>query len=236
MSQSERSAQAVREPIRGCLIEMDYVALGGVPRIYDACAAQLATQGVTLNAGLFSRYLLGHSLEAGLNRLLAAQGKPAGLGGDMGREVQGAFLTSLAAAAESLDRRVVALAGELAGRNIRVGLLTRLSEETARSVYAPVLALSGPTLLLPEGHGVVGGFGWDVWRRAIRKMQMEERLCAALTASGYSSKTALAAGLTVITVPAELAAHQDYSGVDFVAEGWSGEVTRAILTALRLAD
>ncbi len=221
------------EPFKGCIIEADTLLLGGIGHAHEICGRHMRKAGLPFDDGLFGRYLLGVHLESGVNRLLQANGRSGG--SETAHAVRDDYLLALAGSKLAADAPAVKLVQALAARNVKLGLLTRLDGEKAAAVLAPVLECGPVTLLSEQQPALVGGFPWDVWRRAIQRLQMEDRLCVALVASAASCKAALAAGLPTVVVTSEHTAHQDFSGASHVADEWSPHVTEAIMDTLRIA-
>jgi hypothetical protein len=234
MLKSEHRFPPSRTPVRGCVIEADTLALGGIGKAYAICERHLAAMEVKLDAGLFGRYLLGAHLESGLSRLLTAVGRT--YSAELGQAIRGEYLAALAGAALPPESPLVRLAEAFAaGGRVGTGLLTQLAPEQAATPLAPLLAQPNVTLL-PEPHcALVGGFSRDTWRRCRERLQMQERLCVALVASGASCRSALAAGFKVVAVADKLTAHQDFTGAIHVAGEMTEDIVPAVLDALQLA-
>ena len=220
-----------KSPQKGCVVDFDCLALDGVRGIHDVLRDRLQAVGIELTPVRFSRHLLGHSVERGLHALFASLGK--GPAGETAQAVHTAYAATLAAAAAKPRPEAMKLVRELAARNVQVGLMTQLPEESAKALLGDLLAV-GNVQLICETHGWIGGFAPDAWGRAVRRMQMTDRLCAGVTVSGFSTKGALAAGLGVVAVTHELTAHQDYSGADLVLDAWSGDILKTLLVVLRV--
>jgi beta-phosphoglucomutase-like phosphatase (HAD superfamily) len=233
MSKSGSRSQAGVEPFKGCIVDVDALLLGGIGHAYEVCERHMSKAGLPFDVGLFGRYLLGVHFESGVNRLLQAKGRGGGV--EAAHAVRDEYLAALASSTLASDAPAVKLIQALSAQNIKLGLLTRLDGEKADAVLAPVLGCAHVTLLAEQQPALVGGFPWDAWRRAIQRLQMEDRLCVALVASAASCKAALAAGLPAVVVTNALTAHQDFSGASHVADGWSQNLTQALLGVLRIA-
>jgi phosphoglycolate phosphatase-like HAD superfamily hydrolase len=219
---------------KGLAIEWDFVALGGLPRAFDAARARLARASLDLTPVLFSRYLLGRPLEEGLARLVAAVGAKS-KAVDAAPDIHAAFASSLEEAMPKPRAEVVRFVKDMAARGLKIGLMTQIPEETAKPFVA-ALDVGDAAVLLPEPATCVGGSGWDAWRRAPRKLQLADRMGVAIAVSADSARGALAAGLGVIALPDALTQHQDYTGADLVTERFTDEVSRVILELLRLEE
>lgn len=224
----EKSKQ---EPSKGCVIEMDTVVLGGIPRLYGIVRGELARQQVALDEGHFTRFLLGAYLETGLNRALQGTGRRATP--DMMQTIRSAYLSQLADAPLPAGHPVIDLVKGLSETPVRVGLLTRLGQEEAARLFAPLLALPHVSLLC-ETQAMVGAFPWDVWRRAALSLQMSDRLCVALVAASASCKAALAASLPVVVIPDAMTDYQDFTGAHHVLDKLDAGVLPAVRQVLRV--
>lgn len=232
MSQSDRVGHSKNTP-KACIIEIDYVGLDGIRRQYDALVERLAKEKVKLDPGLFGRFLLGAHLEHGLNRLFNNQQKSGMPTAEIATSVQASMAAALLSAAPRPAPEIVALMKELAGQGVKVGLLTQLPEADAQAAFAPLLE-GGAITVLPESHALVGGFGLDAWRRAVRKLQMVDRLGVAVVGSANSNRAALGAGLFSVAIASELTEHQDYGGADHIGESFDDKARAALLNVLRM--
>jgi hypothetical protein len=230
MSNSE--GQNKREPFRGCIIEMDTIALNGIQRLYAIIRNELGKQDITIDEGLFARHFLGAYLETGLNRALQAAGRRATP--ETTQAIRTAYLAQLAETPVADSHPIIALVKGLSEKQVRVALLTRLGNETATAIFAPLLAFDNVTLICESQAALVGGFPWDVWRRASQTLQMADRLCAAVVASSTSNKAALAASLPVVAVPNSMTDFQDFTGAYACVDKFDGSVLTAVLQALRV--
>lgn len=229
---SNSDGQVNRDPFRGCIIEMDTVALNGIQHLYTIIRDELDKQNVALDEGLFTRNLLGAYLETGLNRVLQRSGRRATP--EMTQAIRVAYLEQIAAKPVDEAHPVVALARGLSEKGVRVGLLTRLSPEVAEVVFAPLLTLENVMPICESQAAWVGGFPWDVWRRASQTMQMNDRLCVAIVTGGASCKAALAASLPVVAVPNAMTDYQDFTGAYHCFDALDGSSLAAVLQTLRL--
>ena len=230
---SNSDGQAKRDPFRGCIIEMDTVALKGIQHLYSIIRDELAKQNVKIDEGLFARNLLGAYLDTGLNRILQRTGRRTTP--EMTQAIRSAYLEQLAATPITESDPIVALVQGLSKKGIRVGLLTRLGADAAATAFAPLLALENVMLICESQAAWVGGFPWDVWRRAALTMQMTDRLCAAIVTGAASCKAALAASLPVVAIPNEMTDYQDFTGAHDCFDAIDETVLLAVLQTLRLA-
>ena len=91
-----RQDQRKQEPNKGCVIEMDTVVLGGIPRLFGIIRDELSRQDVAIDEGRFARFLLGTYLENGLNRAMQGSGRRATP--EMMQTIRSAYLAQLAEA------------------------------------------------------------------------------------------------------------------------------------------
>lgn len=223
--------QSKREPNKGCVIEMDTVVLNGIERLYDIIRAELARQGTAIDEGLFARHLLGSYLETGLNRALHGTGRRATP--ELMQAIRAAYLAQMAETPLPEGHAVAGLVKGLSEASVRVGLLTRLGQEEAARLFAPLLAFPHVALIC-ETQAMVGAFPWDVWRRAALTLQMSDRLCAALVTASASCKAALAASLPVIAIPNTMTDYQDFTGAYECLDKLDARVLPAVLRVLRV--
>ena len=229
---SNSDGQTDREPFQGCIIEMDFVVLNGIQRLYAIIKTELSKLGVAIDEGHFARYCLGIHLETGLNRLLASFSRRSTP--ELAQTIRAAYLDQLGAAPLDAGHPVVALVKGLSERHVRVALLTRLPGETAEERFAPLLAFKHVSTLGEAPAAYVGAFTWDVWRRAALTLNMTDRLCVAVVAGAASCKSAMAASMPVVAIPNELTDFQDFTGAIACFDSLEKPVLPAILQALRI--
>lgn len=215
---------------RGLLIEADPILLGSLPVFLDACRARLAKEQVKLDQGLFVRFLFGRPLTRGLNALLEKQGKSAEAAA-LAADCNAAYLAALQGAKCQPPEGLALFIKEMAGRGVRVGLITQLGEDAARQSFADLLEERVVTVSEPTSG--VCMHGWEGWRRACRKMQLRERLCVAIS-SPASSRGALAAAMRVVVVANPLQEHVDCSGADIMTDSFSPAIRTAAQALLKL--
>ncbi len=226
-----RQDQKKQEPNKGCVIEMDTVVLGGIPRLFGIIRDELSRQDVAIDEGRFARFLLGTYLENGLNRAMQGSGRRATP--EMMQTIRSAYLAQLADTPIPENHPVIGLVKGLSEIPVRVGLLTRLGQEEAARLFAPLLAFPQVTLLC-ESQAMVGAFPWDAWSRAAIALQMSDRLCTAIVAASASCKAALAASLPVVVIPDAMTDYQDFTGAYHVLDKLDADALPAVREALRL--
>lgn len=215
---------------RGVLVEADLVVLPGMELFLDAAKSRLSREGVKLNQELFLRYLFGRPLTRGMTALLDKCGK-SGDAAALAAECQAAYVAALQTAAGKVRDGVLAFAKDVAGRGVKVGLITQLPEEAAKQVFADVM---GPNVsIVSENPSCTCMHGWEGWRRASRKLQVGERLCVAIS-SPASARGALAASMRVAVVADPMQEHVDCGGTDLLVESFTPAVRTSALGLLKI--
>ena len=217
---------------RGLLIEADLTILSGTELFFDACRKPLAGAGVKIDRDLFLRYIFGHPLSRGVAALLERQNKGAASASAVAGEIVTKYTAALRAAADKSRDGITTFAKDAAGRGVKVGLVTQLPEEVAKTVYAGAL-VEGVDLIL-ETPACACVHGWENWRRAAHKLQIRERLCVAIAAPA-SAHGALAASMRVIAMADPWQDHVDCGGVDLLTDAFQAPARAAALTLLKLA-
>ena len=216
---------------RGLLVEADLTVLPGMEVCFEVCRERLAREKIKLDQGQFVRFLLGRPLSKGMAALLEQTGRsaePAVLAGDCAA----AYAEALQKAASRPRDGILAFVKDVAGRGgVKVGLLTQLPEEAARTVFAD--ALGDQVVPVCEATANFCVYGWEGWRRAARKLQVRERLCVAIC-SPASAHGALAASMRVVAMQESTQEHIDCSGVDVFTESFTASVRTAALGLLRI--
>jgi beta-phosphoglucomutase-like phosphatase (HAD superfamily) len=214
---------------RGVIVEFDFAVLDGHAFLLDICRARLEKEGVKLDAALMARSMSGKSFSSGLNALCNRQQKTIDVPAVIA-ECNAAFAEKLSGALPQIPEGFLAFVKALLAKNLKVVVVTRLESEAVTQALSSV---QGEKLVVL--HDIPNGFGfstWEGWRRAARKSDLHDRLCVAVSGSGYSVKGALNSGMCLIAKPNPVTAHQDFSGcdvsVDAYSAGLAGEVTRLL--------
>ena len=206
------------------------VMLPGMNLFFDACRARLAREGVKLDHDLFVRYLFGHSLTRGLAALIEKAGKSAEAAA-LAADCNAAYAAALQGGGGKTHEGLRTFIQDVAGRGVKVGLITQLADDVAKQVFAGVLGER--VVVVTESPATVCVHGWEGWRRACRKLQLRERLCVAV-ASPASSRGALTAAMRVVAVTNPMQDFVDCSGVDVMADTFSAPVRASVLALLKL--
>jgi beta-phosphoglucomutase-like phosphatase (HAD superfamily) len=215
---------------RGLLIEADRVILPGTDLYYEVCRERLAREKIKLPREIFVRYLPGHSAARGMAALLEKLGCTADVPA-LTQECAAAYTEALAKSGGKMRDTAASFVREFAKRNIKVGLITVLPEEKAKALYADLL--EELVVVVPEASTLTGVHGWEGWRRAARKLQIRERLCAAI-ASPISVRGALSSAMRVVVMSDPMLEHVDCGGADILTENFSTPLRTQILGLLKV--
>lgn len=220
-------------PPRGCIFEVDTVVLDGLQLLYKVVEDHAQTLEIKIDEGVFLRYCMGGSVESALGRLLHSFGRRSSP--EMVKAVKDQYYDRLASQPTDGLQGLAKLVKELLAKNAAVGLITKLDEDAAKSLFAPVLAFEGVHLIVDQYPLHVGSVSWDSWKNAATAMGLVNHLLVAVVASAASCKSALAANLPVIAIPNEMTDYQDFSGAYHWCDSLdSDKILPAILQTLRL--
>lgn len=230
MTEKRTSTSAVQLQ-RTVLIELDFAVLHTLKVQAAACREVLEKSGIVLDDSLFLRYFVGKTMTQGTHAIAQRDGKtidvPA-VAGELTAACRAATLRAMASAKDVCG----AFVRELTDKDLHVVLVTGVPEADAQQALGELCG--GKAVLLSEPQVLCGCYGWDSWRRAVRKLQIRERLTIALVGSGLSSKGALSVGMHVIVRPDPLAECQDFSGADAMVQKLDASVRAEVLRLLRL--
>jgi len=210
---------------RVVFVELDVAVLHGLKDYAASANNVLAPHGITVDDVAFARFFIGRT---GSAAVAAALGK-AGATGDadaLASRILDEFKPALLKRVASVKAACAKFAAPLLARDIRVAWVTQLSEADVRE------ALGEGALVMSETAQLVGCHGWESWRRLCRKLNVHERLCAAVVGSGPSAKGAVSSGLYVAACADPLAQNQDFGGVDVMAETINEALAKDVLRML----
>ena len=217
---------------RGVLIEADFVVLSGMEVFIAAFTAQLGKEGIKANRDLLLRCLVGKTPARGMAALLEKVGKP----GDavaLAADCTAAYLAALQETKGKVCDGVQTFTKDVAARGIKVGLITQLPEETAKTVFADWLGDN--VIVISETPYHFCQHGWEGWRRAARKLQIIERLCLAIS-SPASARGALSAAMRIVALHDPVQDHFDCGGADLLVESFTPAVRTSALGLLKIEE
>jgi beta-phosphoglucomutase-like phosphatase (HAD superfamily) len=226
-----RTGTAAAQLQRGLLIEADLAVLPGTDLMMAACKAPLSHAGVKLDRDLFVRCIFGRPLTKGVEALLDRQGKSTSSAGEVAGEIAAKYAEALQGAAGKARDAILAMSKNVAGRGVKVGLITQLPEEAARECFADGIAEG--VHILPDTAAIACVHGWESWRRASHKLQIRERLCVAIAVPG-SVRGALAASMRVVAIADPAQEHADCGGADLLTETFDAAARATTLALLRM--
>lgn len=225
------SIKSVGRLQRGVIVEFDFSVLPGHQLLLEVCRERLATDGVQLDAPLMAHWMGGRSFSGGLHALCDKQEKKieySAVIADCNAQFKGRLKDSL----NTIPHNFIAVVKRLLKKGIKVALVTRIDVEDVSAMFEDLLG--GNFVVF---HDVSNGFGFhtkDAWLRAARKIEIHERLCVALAASGYSVKGALNASMGVAAKVCEMTDHQDFSGSNIYFEEYKESLADQIIGYMRL--
>lgn len=216
---------------RGVIVEFDFAVLPGHRMLLDICSARLAKEGVTLDAVVMARCMVGKSFSAGLNALCNRQQKTIDVPAVIA-ECNEQFAEALKGASGKVPAGFSAFVDALLAKGLKVVLMTRADADAVKKSFAGVA--TDKLVVLHEASSGFGFLGWDVWRRASRKSDLHERLCVAVAGSGFSVKGALTSGMGVMVKVSPLCEYQDISGCDTQITDYAAGLAEDVVRILRV--
>jgi hypothetical protein len=196
-----------------------------------ACREVLAKSGITLDELLFLRLFVGKTMAQGAAAAAQRDGKTidvSAVAAELTEACRAATLRAMSGAKDICESFVKGMVA----KGLRVGFVTGVAESDAQPVLADLCGENA--ILVSEPQVLCGCYGWESWRRAVRKLQIRERLTVAMVGSGLSGKGALSAGMHVVVRADPLAEFQDYSGIDLMVTKLDDGVRSEVLRLLRM--
>jgi hypothetical protein len=231
MTEKQTPASTAKQLQRTVLIELDFAVAHALKPQAAACRDVLAKSGIELDESLFLRHFVGKTMTQGVSAMAQRSGKTvdvAAVVAELTEACRGATVRCLTGVKEVCG----AFIKELAAKGLHVAIVTGVPESDAQQALGDLC--SDGVVLLSEPQVLCGCYGWESWRRAVRKLQIRERLTVALVGGGLSSKGALSSGMHVIVRADPLAEFQDYSGVDLMVQKLDSSVRAEVLRLLRI--
>jgi len=215
---------------RGMIVEFDYAVLPGHQILLDVCKTQFAEIGLNVDATLMARYMYGKPFASALTALAAQQDKTVDASAIIAL-CNPAFSAALTDALTAVPAAFVTFVDAVAAKEVKVVIISRANAEAVRALFP-----GGKENLVVQTDTSSGfGFlGWDVWRRAARKYDLRERLCVAITGSGFSAKGVLTSSMSVMHKENPLVVYQDFSGSDAAIETFDADLANDVLHILRV--
>ena len=215
---------------RGVIVEFDFAVLPGHRLLLDICSARLAKEGVTLDATLMARFMSGKSFSAGLNALCNKQQKTVDVPAVIA-ECNEQFAAALKAGLSAVPASFVEFVSALLAKGLKAVLVSRVESESVRALFP---AAAEKLVVMHEAPNSFGFCSWDGWRRVARKNDLHERLCVAVTGSGFSVKGALTTGMGVMVKSNPLTEHQDFGGCDVRIGEYAAGLSDEVIHILRV--
>ncbi|MCL2104953.1 MAG: hypothetical protein FWH21_07880 [Kiritimatiellaeota bacterium] len=215
---------------RGMIVEFDYAVLPGHQLLLDVYKAQFAEVGLNVDATLMARHMLGKPFAHAVTALMTHQGKEVDAQAIVALCTP-AFSAALTDALADVPAEFKTFVDAVLEKDVKVILISRANADAVRAMFPNVekgLAIQTDT---SSGFGFLG---WDVWRRTARKNDLRERLCVAITGSGFSIKGVLTSSMGVMFKENPLVAYQDFGGADVAIEKFDVALVKEVARILRI--
>jgi len=213
------------------IVEFDYAVLPGHQLLLNACKEQFPAAGLEIDAALMARYMFGKSFARALNALAAQQEKTVEEPTALITACNAALSAALTDALPSVSADFLAFVRAALARGVKVIIISRANADAVRALFPD----AGEKLVVQTDTSSGFGFlGWDVWRRAARKNDLRERLCVAVTGSGFSVKGVLTSSMGAMYKDNPLVAYQDFSGGDVAVQKFDASLVNDVARILRI--
>ena len=214
---------------RAVFVELDYAVLHGMKHYVDAANTVLSPIGVTVDAIGYARFLSDHTKASGVAALLEHAGVSQEAA-PLAAEILAANKKALVAHVPEVKKTCAKFIAPLLAKDVCVAFVTQADAAEVTEALGDVVVEGVQVLQEPTQH--VGGYSWDNWRRLCNRLEVHERLCAAVVGSGISAKGAMATGLYLSACIDPLAQYQDFSGVETFAEAIDETLAQELLRML----
>ena len=206
-----------QKPAVGLVLELEFMLFAGRQLKYEAFKSVLKNSQVTLDQAAFSRYCLQRSTEKSLPGLLTAFGKKATAVETIAAKIKKQFESSLNDSSCQPVPELMTLLKKASDNNIKVGLLSFLSEDSAHRLMERV-RLNQPACLHIMKKEAKDLPTPDSWLSLLKSMAVTPRCAVALVDGATACKSALVVGMCCGVIPDCFTARQEFTGADFVVE------------------
>jgi hypothetical protein len=216
---------------RGMIVEFDYAVLPGHQLLLDVCKAQFAEVGLKVDASLMARHMYGKSFAHAMTALMASQNKTVDVSAIIPL-CNVAFSTALTnALATEVPAGFMKFVDTVLAKEVKVIIISRANTDAVRALFSNT---DENLVVQTDTSSGFGFLGWDVWRRAARKNDLRERLCVAVTGSGFSVKGVLTSSMGALSKDNPLIAYQDFSGADVAIQKYDAALANEVTRILRI--
>lgn len=210
-------AKDSQAPATGIVLELEYMLFPGRQLTYKAFNAVLKDNQVALEQAAFARYCSQRSVEKSLQDALAAIDKKSLATDSAAAKIKKQFEAALHQSACQPSSEILSFLKKAEEKNINVGLLSFLPEESARQLMARV-PLSQAAYLHVMQKEAVDFPTSDSWLSLLKAMKITPRCAVALVDGATACKSALAVGMSCVVVPNQFTAWQAFTGADIVCD------------------
>jgi hypothetical protein len=212
------------------IVEFDYAVLPGHQVLLDVCKAQFAEVGRNVDAALMAHHMYGKPFATALTALMTHQNKTVDVPAIIAL-CNPAFSAALTDALPTVLAEFKKFVDAVLAKDVKVVIISRASADAVKALFPT----DDENLVVQTDTSSGFGFlGWDVWRRAARKNDLRERLCVAITGSGFSVKGVLTSSMSVMFKDNPLVAYQDFSGADTAIEKFDAALVKEVTRILRI--
>lgn len=228
-------AKDVQLPAVGIVLELEYMLFPGRQLTYKAFNDVLKDHQVTLEPAAFARYCSQRSIEKSLQDALAAIGKKTLATESAAAKIKKHFEASLHQASCQPSEGILSFLKKAEEKNINIGLLSFLPEESARQLMARVPLSQSACLHVMQKEAVDYPTS-DSWLSLLKTMKVAPRCAVALVDGATACKSALAVGMCCVVVPNHFTTWQAFTGADIVCEGAENIDLKQISALLSMAQ
>ncbi len=198
----------------GLVVDFDYTIIDGIGMLEKVFTKALGAAGVSVTPSLFVRSLFGSKAACAVTKLLGA-------GSAVTSE---AVLAPLPAAMDKavenapVNTTVVDICKQTIDQGFKVLFVTSRS----LAIVEQKLELAGipeAQLLKVDRSDRIGEYAPEIWVKAARALRLNPRHCTVIAASATSVRQAIVASMRTAAFTNPLINFEDFTGVDFIAEG-----------------
>lgn len=216
--------------VYGVMIEVDNLFFGGVRLASEIMQTKVEALGAkNVDSFIFLRKAYGNTYLNGLTRILPDANYDTLV--DVAQEINASHIAMMQQKIK-LTEEIKNLIRNLLAEGIKVGIVTRLPDMTARDLFAAFVD-DEKCFIVNDISLTAGIVPYETWRRGAQRNALLPRNTFAICASGMAMRGALCTGMHAVVRLDALLKYEDCSGANLLVEKFDKNMPAKIANALK---